>query len=150
MAALPAPLLFGAPLQRSLALVVSGFQVPDDTSWSFIVREYPGALWRVAGDDFESLTRSTPVTGVLVVVALVSLFALRRQPDPYFSVVRAAAFSCAAMILLQPNPTGLRLELVFVPVLAVGLALALAAALEWISRRRAPARTGVEPSSAGG
>ena len=57
-------------LQRSLALVVSGFQVPEDTSWSFIAREYPGALWRVAGDDFDSLTRSTPLTGVLVVVAL--------------------------------------------------------------------------------
>ena len=28
VAAVPAPLIFGAPLQRSLALVVSGFQVP--------------------------------------------------------------------------------------------------------------------------
>ena len=70
VAAMPAPLIFGAPLQRSLALVVSGFQVPEDTSWGYIVREYPGALWRVAGDDFDSLTRSTPLTGVLVVVAL--------------------------------------------------------------------------------
>jgi hypothetical protein len=33
------------------------------------------------------------------------------------------------MILVQPNPTALRLELVFVPVLAVGLALALDRAL---------------------
>ena len=82
VAALPAPLLFGAPLQRSLALVVSGFQVPDDTSWSYIAGEYPAALWRVAGEDFDSLTRSTPLTGVLVVIALVALFALRRSPTP--------------------------------------------------------------------
>ena len=46
------------------------------------------------------------------------------------------------MILLQPNPTGLRLELVFVPVLAVGLALALDAAAERLARQRCPsART---------
>ena len=45
------------------------------------------------------------------------------------------------MILLQPNPTGLRLELVFVPVLAVGLALALDAAAERLARHRALRRT---------
>ena len=112
VAAMPAPLLLGAPLQKSLALVVNGFVLPDDTSWSFIARKYPKALWRVAADDFDSLTRSTPLTGVVVVLALVALFALRRGRDPYFSLVRAAAVGCAAMIVLQPNPTGLRLELV--------------------------------------
>jgi Dolichyl-phosphate-mannose-protein mannosyltransferase len=145
-AALPAPLLFGAPLQRSLALVVGRFQVPDDTSWGFIVGEYPGALWRVATEDFELVTRSTPVTGVLFVVALVALFALRRDPDPFFTLARGAALGCLAMILLQPNPTGLRLELVFVPVLAVGLAVVLERAIEWLEGRRASGQSGVESS----
>ena len=51
------------------------------------------------------------------------------------------------MILLQPNPTGLRLELVFVPVLAVGLALALDAAAGWISRRRSVVRPATTPAT---
>ena len=124
-ASVPPALAFGAPLQRSLASVVSGFQVPQDTSWGFIARHYPDALRGVLDQDFELLTRHTPVTGLVVVVALVALVLLRRGEDDYFRLVRAAAVGCALMILVQPNPTGLRLELVFVPVLAVGLALAL-------------------------
>ena len=145
-AALPAPLLFGAPLQRSLALVVSGFDVPDDTGWGFIVRHYPGALWRLLSSDGHSLTRATPVTGLVVVVALAALFVWRRRPDPYFAFVRAAAAGCALLLFLQPNPTGLRLELVFVPVLAVGLALAIEQLSERLLRLR-NARAKPEPSS---
>jgi hypothetical protein len=39
------------------------------------------------------------------------------------------------MLLLQPNRTGLRLELVFVPLLAVGLALAFEPAVAWLRGR---------------
>jgi hypothetical protein len=126
---LPPALAFGAPLRRSLASVVSGFQVPEDTSWGFIARHYPAAVRGVLDQDFEYLTRRTPVTGLVVVVALAALVLLRRGDDDYFRLVRAAAVGCALVILVQPNPTALRLELVFVPVLAVGLALALDRAL---------------------
>lgn len=124
-ASLPPALAFGASLQRSLASVVNGFRVPSDSSWGFIARHYPGAVRGVLDQDFEFLTRRSPATGIVVVAALTSLVLLRRDDDDYFRLVRAAAVGCALMILVQPNPTGLRLELVFVPVLAVGLALAL-------------------------
>lgn len=125
LAALPAPLLFGASLRRSLALIVNEFDVPQDTGWGAVLDGYPAALWRLVRGDVESLTRVTPLTGAVVVVALVALVWRRRSPDPYFRLMRAAAAGCLLMLLLQPNRTGLRLELVFVPVLAVGLALAL-------------------------
>ncbi len=150
VAALPAPLLFGAPLQRSLAFVVSGYDVSADTSWSFVLDRYPGALWRVAREDFESLTRVTPVTGLVVVVALAALFVWRRRPDPYFGLMRAAALACVGMIALQPNPTGLRLELVFVPVLAVGVALALEAVVTRFAGARWLGDRGAEPTGAPG
>jgi hypothetical protein len=125
LAALPAPLLFGASLRRSLALIVNDFEVPDDTSWGAILGAYPDALWRLVREDAHSLTRVTPLTGVVIVVALAALLVRRRGADPYFRLLRAAAAGCLLMLLLQPNRTALRLELVFVPVLAVGLALAV-------------------------
>jgi hypothetical protein len=141
LAALPAPLLFGASLRRSLALVVNDFDVPDDTSWGAVLGRYPGAIWRLAREDFESLTRVTPLTGIVVVVALAALLARRRLPDPYFRLARAAAAGGVLMLLIQPNRTGLRLELVFVPVLAVGLALAVEPLVARARERWAP-RTG--------
>jgi hypothetical protein len=140
LAALPAPALFGASLQRSLAQIVNGFQVPDDTSWGTILRGYPHALWRVATGDFHILTRVTPLSGLLVLVALTAIVVVRRRPDPYFELVRAATVGCVLMLALQPNRTWLRLELVFVPVLAVGVALAADTALAWVHRRRVVTR----------
>jgi hypothetical protein len=128
-ASVPPALAFGAPLQRSLASIVSGFQVPEHTSWGFVARHYPRAVRGVLDQDFEFLTRRTPVTGLVVLVALVALAVLPRRGDDYFRLVRSAVVGCVLMILVQPNPTGLRLELVFVPVLAVGLAVAFDRAL---------------------
>jgi len=133
-ASLPPALAFGAPLQRSLASVVNGFQVPSDTSWGFIARHYPAALRGVLDEDFDYLTRRTPATGLVVLVALAALVLLRRADDDYFRLARAAAVGCALTLFVQPNPTGLRLELVFVPVLAIGLALALDRSLRLAGR----------------
>jgi hypothetical protein len=49
---------------------------------------------------------------------------VRRRGDRYFTLMRAAAVACVALIAVLPNYTGLRLELVFVPVVGVGLAVA--------------------------
>ena len=43
-AALPALLLFTAPVRDLLALLVNDSELPSDTSWAFIASHYPGAL----------------------------------------------------------------------------------------------------------
>jgi hypothetical protein len=128
LAALPAPLLFGAPLRTALAYTFSNSTIPTDTSWGFIARQYPHFLQRTASEDFQYLTRHTPLTGVVVVVALAGLLAFRRRGDWFPSLARAGAVGCLAYVLVLPNPTGLRLELVFVPVVGIGLAMAFAKA----------------------
>ena len=45
-AALPALLLFRAPVRTLLALLVNDSAVPADTSWSFIASHYPRAALR--------------------------------------------------------------------------------------------------------
>ena len=43
--------------------------------------------------------------------------------DPYFSLMKAAIPGCVVLLLLANNPQAYRLELVLVPIAAVGLAV---------------------------
>jgi len=128
--ALP-PLLFGAPLRVSLAYMFDNFYVPNDTSWRFVLGQYPKGFRRVEIQDVDYLTHH-PFTGLAVVGGLLALYGLRRR-DPLVTLARAAGIACLGLVALQPNPTGLRLELVFIPVLAVGLALLLATVLPLVA-----------------
>lgn len=119
------PLVFGAPLRVSLAYMFDNFYIPADTSWGFVLGQYPKGFRRVEIQDVDYLTHH-PFTGLAVVGGLLALYALRRR-DPLVTMTRAAGLACLGLVALQPNPTGLRLELVFIPVLAVGLAMLLAA-----------------------
>jgi hypothetical protein len=61
----------------------------------------------------------------LVLVAGLALLLLRARDDPCFRLHRAGAIACVAYLALYPVASGFRLELVFVPFVAVGLARAL-------------------------
>jgi hypothetical protein len=145
LAALPPLLLFGAPLREAMAYTFSDFRIPEDTSWEFILRNYPKGLRRVQIHDMEYLV-DHPLTALAAVSALVAVYAIRRSGDPYFTLMRAAGVACLAYLALLPNYTALRLELVLLPVVAVGLALLLTAAGEAVHLRRA---AGVRPSAGG-
>ena len=74
----------------------------------------------------------------LAAAALVAVAARPSRGDPYFSLMKAAIPGCIVLLLLANNPQAYRLELVFVPVAAVGLAmLAKGTALQ---RQRSTAR----------
>jgi hypothetical protein len=61
----------------------------------------------------------------LVLVAGLGLLLLGARDDPFFRLHRAGAIACVAYLALYPVASGFRLELVFVPFVAVGLARAL-------------------------
>jgi hypothetical protein len=61
----------------------------------------------------------------LVLVAGLAFLLLGSRHDPFFRLHRAGAISCAAYLALYPVASGFRLELAFVPFVAVGLARAL-------------------------
>ncbi len=121
------PLIFGAPLRVQLAYMFDNFYVPTDTSWRFILGQYPHGLRRVQIQDLDYLT-SHPLTGLAAVGGLLALYVIRRR-DPFLMLARAAGIACFGLVALQPNPTALRLELVFIPVIAVGLGLLLDVAI---------------------
>jgi Dolichyl-phosphate-mannose-protein mannosyltransferase len=129
-AALPAFLLGGTPVRDQLAYVITGYNIPTDTSWSFIATHYWTQLWHTISTDLTyPVDFPIPVAAVLYVglaVAAASLVAVAAQParrDPYFSLMKATIPGGIVLLLLANNPQAYRLELVFVPVAAVGLAL---------------------------
>ncbi len=114
---------------------MSGYQIPRDDSWSFVVQQYPRQLWDTV---FDNLTFMATKYGLLsiplyltIIAALVciGIVALSRSggEDPLAIVVRGAILGCVLLLLLllANNPQGYRLELIFVPVVAVGAATAL-------------------------
>jgi len=129
-AALPAFLIGGTPVRENLAYVIGGYKIPEDSSWGYVAGGYLDQLWRTISTDLtDPLSFSAPVAVVLyagVALAIVALAALVTRPsrgDPYFSLMKAAIPGCVALLLLANNPQAYRLELVFVPIAAVGLAV---------------------------
>jgi hypothetical protein len=124
-----------------LAWTLNGFREIQHDRVGFIAEHWPDATW-------ERLTWlatgywDTPAhvgTMLLAIAALAGLAMTDRQ-DVYFRIARAGIVGGLAVIVLAAAPPGgFRIELVFVPFLAVGLArLAQAAALRLAAATRAP------------
>jgi hypothetical protein len=129
-AALPAFILGGTPVRDNLAYVITGYNIPADSSWGFVGGHYMDQLWRTISTDLAYPTDfPVSVTALLyagLAVAAAALVAVAARPsrgDPYFSLMKAAIPGGLLLLLLANNPQAYRLELVFVPVAAVGLAV---------------------------
>jgi Dolichyl-phosphate-mannose-protein mannosyltransferase len=138
---LPAPLLFGSPLRDQLAYVTDDFAIPQDTSWGYILSHYPEQVARVGYYNLRYVTEHafTPLVTPLLVVMVIALIGsllwlILRSPkeDSYFRMMRAGAFGGLALLAIAANYQSYRLELVWLPAVAVGAALVL----EWALRRR--------------
>jgi hypothetical protein len=140
-ASVPAFLIGGAAVRDNLAYVIGGYTIPADSSWSYVASGYLDQLWRTISTDASyPVDFPAPIAVVLyaglalAVAALVAVIARPSRGDPYFSLMKAAIPGSVLLLLLANNPQAYRLELVLVPIAAVGLAV-LAVALA--ARRRA-------------
>ena len=129
VAALPAFVLGGTPVRDNLAYVIAGYNIPDESSWSYVASGYLDQLWRTIS--WTSPTRSTSPSrprscstrDCAAAAALIALVARPSRGDPYFALMKASLPGCVLLLLLANNPQAYRLELVFVPMAAVGLAI---------------------------
>lgn len=127
-AALPALLLFRVPARNLLALLVNDSEIPSDPSWTFVLSHYPGAALELiranAGfiRDGEWYTALYLVGGVLLLL----LLALRGHYARSTTVQLMTAGTAIALtyVFAAPVFSAFRLELVFVPMAAYGIALA--------------------------
>lgn len=145
-AVLPAILIFGnTSIRENLAYVFSGFNPPYEETWKFVLHYYPPNLERLLRSDFSygsHLGWEGPLwyLGLAVAAAGVVLLALRlRRPDPFFRLAAYALPGAALYVLLFGAYSGMRQEIVFVPPLAVALALACERGAALIRARSAAA-----------
>jgi hypothetical protein len=140
-ASVPAFLIGGAAVRDNLAYVIGGYNIPADSSWSYVASGYLDQLWRtISTDATYPVDFAAPVAVVLyaglalAIAALVAVIARPSHGDPYFSLMKAAIPGSIVLLLLANNPQAYRLELVLVPIAAVGLAVL---AVTLAGRRRA-------------
>ena len=120
-------LLFKTPVRDLLALLVNDSEPSADTSWSFILRHYPEALVDLVRANVGFLRRGEWYTALYLVGGVLSLLLLVwRRPGvrtPATTLLSAAAVLGLLYVVAAPVFSAFRLELVFVPMAAYGLAL---------------------------
>jgi hypothetical protein len=126
VAALPALLVFTTPARDLLALLVNNSQVPADTSWGFVASHYPRAVFELVRANVGFLRRGEWYTALFLVGGVVALLLLvrKRRFDVWPSFLTAGVVVAFGYVLAAPVFSAFRLELVFVPMAAYGLALA--------------------------
>jgi hypothetical protein len=143
-AVLPAVLLFSVPVRDLLALLVNDSELPADSSWSFIAGHYPGALVELVRANVGFLRRGEWYTALYLVggvAALLLLFWRRREARTQeATLICAAAVLGLGYVLAAPVFSAFRLELVFLPMAAWGLALLGQLAVERARQPRAAGR----------
>ena len=143
-AALPSVVLFGAPVKNLLALLVNNNDIPPHASWSFIARHYPGALVDLVHANLGFLRHGEWYTGLLLVggVALLLFLAIRGQyrQSTVTMLMTAGAAVSLLYVFAAPAFSAFRLELVFVPMAAYGLALGSTLLLERLKQTTAAER----------
>jgi hypothetical protein len=122
VAALPAPLLFGAPLKAAIAYPLNGYYPVDDPSWSYIADRYVGGVKHLVKADLGYLAEH-PFSAGLLVAGTIALVLLR-PPGAARTFVWAAVPAALAYLFVTPNDTDFRLELAFLPLAALGLGAA--------------------------
>ncbi|HZT91189.1 MAG TPA: hypothetical protein VFA05_04035 [Gaiellaceae bacterium] len=128
LAALPAPLLFGAPLRATLAFTFSGNQVPVVDTWHSVLHAYPTFVRWMFETDFP-FASSMRVDAVLV--GLVALLAVKPSGEAPLRRVWTAAFVvtagfvAVAAVLVSPLQLATFADPVPAGVLLIGAVLPL-------------------------
>ena len=123
-AALPVPLVLGAPIRQAMAYTFDTYYRPSDTSWSWLAAHYWPSLRPLVRNNLTYLQQH-PFTALYLVGGYLALFLVRSRGDRFIRFFRAAAVGSILLDALQPNYSEFRLELTFVPIAAAGLAVGL-------------------------
>jgi hypothetical protein len=123
VAALPVPLIWSVGIREQLAFVFSDHTEPTDTSWSFIMGEYPSHLGNVAGR-YVDYAAGSPHVVLLFLAGVACALLLAPRKDPFFVLLQGSLLGYLALLVVGPTFSLFRYELVLVPLVAAGFALA--------------------------
>ncbi len=124
-AALPAMVAVKVPMRELLGqMLTPGFQPNPDATWSWIGSQYPSAIADLLQANGGFVRDGAWASAAYFLIGLTALFLLTRRGDDGATLLKAAAFAGVAYVLAVPVFSAFRLELVWVPFAAFGLALA--------------------------
>jgi hypothetical protein len=126
-ASIPALALFDAQVVEQLSWVIQGNQIPHPASWSFVLEHYPETMWTVLRLDAEypgelSFPAFWYAIGAAILATIVCMIFASPRRDPFYLLHRGALVGAAAVVLLAASYTAMRVELVFIPCVAVAFA----------------------------
>ena len=141
---LPAILVFGnTSIKENFSYAFSGFNPPYEESWKFVLHYYPDNLRELIGSDASYGAHLGAATGILwylgLAIALFGVVLLVKRlwkEDVFFRLAAYALPGAVLYVLLFGRWSAMRQEIVFVPALAVAVALALEWGIAWIRKRR--------------
>lgn len=152
VAASPAYLFFGAPLVKQLAWMMQGFRIPHDESLSWVASHYPSTILDVLHHDavypgglsFHLFWYG--VEAAIIAMILVTVVAAPRRDD-YFVMERGLLLGAAIPVALAAGFTGLRVELAFLPVIAIATGFAFEAGVRSVRGRIVGRAVGLAPKT---
>jgi hypothetical protein len=126
-AAVPAMLAAPVSMRELLAQMFNDAQPAPDASWGEVVRQFPGAIVDFLQADGGFVRNGAWYSAAFLLVGLALLFLLSRgrHSSPATTLMKAGAVAGAAFVLAVPIFSAFRIELVLVPMAAVGLALGI-------------------------
>lgn len=133
----PVALLYPMPIREVLAFGLNGFQAPADPSWSFIADRYPNALKEYLRADGGFVRDGEWYSALYLLGGLVMLLTLgfRERARTDILLLWLGALAGIAYLLSAPIFSGLRLELVLVPMAAFGVGLGIERVLDRAAQR---------------
>lgn len=160
-ATIPVMVAFPVPMRELLGQMLNDLQPAPDATWASIAADYPGAIVELLRANGGFVRDGAWYSAAYFMAGLLLLFALRggRPADPAVTLLRAGAVAGALFVVVVPVFSAFRLELVWVPMAAFGLALGaerLSGALsarrrgrpEAVVSRRASRRSGIAVNAA--
>jgi hypothetical protein len=119
LAAIPALLIQSVSESKQLAYVFANHTIPTDTSWGFVLSEYPANLGHMVGR-YADYAIANPLVVALALAGLVAAFALAPRRDPLTILLWGTFPGYLLMLAIGPAFSGFRYELVLLPLIALG------------------------------
>jgi hypothetical protein len=129
-AALPATLAITVPMRELLGQMLSDLQPHPDASWGWIIGHYPGAIVDLVRANGGFVRDGAFYSAAFLGGGLIALLVLAGR-GAQAAFMKAGALAGVAYVLAVPVFSAFRLELVWVPFAAFGVALAT----EWVMTR---------------
>ena len=146
-AAVPALLAFSTPVRELMAMMLNDIRPAPEASWGFIAERWPGAMVDLVQANGGFVRDGAWYSAAYLAVGVCLLFLLARGPrgSSAATLLKGGVIAGLAYLTVVPVFSAFRLELVFVPMAAFGLALGAERLAEALAPQLAKVRIRLNP-----